>query len=144
MWFQKYDRQLLPGSPEVDELDAPDAAFDLLRHRVTMSAGWSNPKFGFGFDAHYFGARILPREEWPAQGSDRIKSYWQLDGYVQSDLTRWLPGKPARFRLSAQLRVNNLSNYEFPKYALDVSGSGVQPYGDWRGRTFSFSLNTEF
>jgi outer membrane receptor protein involved in Fe transport len=144
VWFQKYDRQLLPGSPEVDELNAPDAAFDLLRHRVTFSAGWANPKFGFGFDAHYLGARILPAAEWPAQGSDRIKSYWQLDGYVQADLTRWLPGRPGKFRLNAQLRVNNLSNYEFPKYVNDASGSGVQAYGDWRGRTYSFSTTLSF
>ena len=144
VWFQKYDRQLLPGGPRVDELNAPDAAFDLLRHRVTMSAGWSNPQFGFGLDVHYLGSRILPRTEWPAQGDDRIKSYWQFDGYVQSDLTRWLPGKPGRFRLNGQLRVNNLSNFAFPKYVNDASGSGVQAYGDWRGRTFSLSLNAEY
>jgi len=144
VWFQKYDRQLLPGTPEVDELNAPDTFVDLLKHRVTMSAGWANPKFGFGFDAHYLGSRILPQTQWTAQGSDRIKSYWQLDGYVQGDLTRFLPGKPARFKLSAQLRVNNLSNFAFPKYTLDGSGAGVQPYGDWRGRTFSLSLNAEY
>ncbi len=144
VWFQKYDRQLLPGGPVVNELTAPDAAFELLRHRVTMSAGWSNPNCGFGLDAHYLGSRILPEIERPAQGSDRIKSYWQLDAYVQSDLTRFLPRQPGKLRLGAQLRVNNLSNFEFPKYALDPSGSGLQPYGDWRGRTFSFSLNAEY
>ncbi len=144
VWFQKYDLQRQPGLPEVDELGAPDATLDILRHRVTFNAGWSNPRFGFGFDAHYLGSRLLPATEWPAQGSDRIKSYWQLDGYVQADLTSWLPRRPGKFRLNAQLRVNNLSNYEFPKYVNDASGSGVQPYGDWRGRTFSFSLTAGY
>ena len=53
--------------------------------------------------------------------------------------------RPHQVLLAArQLRVNNLSNFAFPKYANDASGSGVQPYGDWRGRTFSFSLNAEY
>lgn len=145
MWFQRYDLQLLPTLPVVDELGAPDGtAPGLLRHRVSFGAGWTGPRHGFGLDAHYFGERILPAVEWPGQGSDRIKPYWQLDAYVQADLTRWLPWKDERHRLQAQLRVNNLSGFDFPKYANDASGSGVQPYGDWRGRTWSLSLTATF
>ncbi len=145
VWFQRYDRQLFPNSPVVDELGAPDGASPgLLRHRLSFSAGWSGPVYGFGVDGHYLGPRILPVVEWPGQGSDRIKPYWQFDAYGQTDLTRWLRHKSDKFRLSAQLRINNLSGFAFPKYANDASGSGVQPYGDWRGRTYSFSLTASF
>ena len=145
VWFQRYDRQLFPNSSLVDELSAPDgAAFGLLRHRLSFGTAWSNKDFGFGVDGHYLSSRILPASEWPGQGSDRIKPYWQFDAYAQTDLTRWLPHRSDKFRFSAQLRVNNLSGFGFPKYANDASGSGVQPYGDWRGRTYSFSLTTSF
>jgi len=145
VWFQRYDRQLFPNSPVVDELSAPDgAAFGLLRHRLSFGTAWSNKNFGFGVDGHYLSSRILPAIEWPGQGSDRIKPYWQFDAYAQTDLTRWLPHRSDKFRLNAQLRVNNLSGFGFPKYANDASGSGVQPYGDWRGRTYSFSLTASF
>lgn len=145
VWFQRYDRQLLPTTPVVDQLGAPDGtAAGLLRHRLTVSAGWSNSNHGFGVDGHYLGARILPVSEWPAQGGKWIKSYWQLDAYAQTDLTSWLPGDPKKFRLSAQLRINNLSDFNFPKYANDVSGAGVQAYGDWRGRTYSLSAAVAF
>ena len=95
-------------------------------------------------DGHSLGARILPALEWPGQGSDQIKPYWQIDAYVQTDLTQWLPRRNEKFRLNAQLRVNNLSGFDFPKYVNDASGSGVQAYGDWRGRTYSFSLTASF
>ncbi len=145
VWFQRYDRQLFPNSSVVDELSAPDgAAFGLLRHRLSFGTAWSNKDFGFGVDGHYLSSRILPAIEWPGQGSDHIKPYWQFDAYAQTDLTRWLPRRSDKFRLNAQLRVNNLSGFGFPKYANDASGSGVQPYGDWRGRTYSFSLTTSF
>ena len=145
VWFQRYDRQVFANSPVVDELGAPDGtAPGLLRHRISFSAGWSGPAYGFGVDGHYLGARILPAVEWPGQGGDRIKPYWQFDAYAQTDLTHWFPRKFEKFRLNAQLRINNLSGFDFPKYANDSSGSGVQPYGDWRGRTYSFSLTASF
>jgi len=149
VWYQRYDHQLFATSPVVDELNEPDGfAPGLLRHRLSFGTAWSNPRYGFGIDAHYLSERILPRIEWPAQGSDHIKPYWQFDAFAQADLTPWLPGRHDgsrdKFRLTAQLRVNNLSNFEFPKYVNDASGAGVQPYGDWRGRTFSFSLTASF
>jgi hypothetical protein len=142
--FQRYDRQLLPGGPWVDELDAPQGPNAPLRDRVTFGAGWGNPVVGFGVDTHYLGSRQLPRIEQVAQGSDQIDAYWQIDAYAQTDLTRWIPYKSDRFGLTAQLRINNLSNFAFPKYVTNSSGAGVQPYGDWRGRTYSLSLTAEF
>jgi iron complex outermembrane receptor protein len=55
-----------------------------------------------------------------------------------------LPWKSSRFGLRGQLRVNNVLGADFPKYANDSSGAGVQAYGDWRGRTFSLSLTATF
>lgn len=145
VYFQRYDRQLFPSSPLVDELNTPDGtAPGLLRHRLSLGTAWSNKDYGFGLDGHYLSSRILPAIEWPGQGSDHIKPYWQFDAYAQTDLTRWLPRLSEKFRLSAQLRINNLSDFAFPKYVNDPSGAGVQPYGDWRGRTFSFSLTANF
>jgi hypothetical protein len=147
VWFQRYDRQLEPGGPMVDELEDPDTtSLDLLRHRVMFAAGWSNPRYGFGLETHYFGSRIVPEVERPVQGSAQIKPYWQMDAYVQSDVTQWLPKKHRsdRLRLSVQLRVNNLTNYEFPKYVNASSGTGRQAYGDWRGRVYSLSLTAGF
>jgi len=143
--FQRYDRQTLPNSPVVDELSSPEtSAAGLLRHRIVAGAGWTGARHGFGLDAHYYGARRLPLAERPGQGSDRIEPYWQLDAYASTDLTRWLPWKNDRHRLHGQIRVNNLSGFDFPKYVNDASGSGVQPYGDWRGRTYSLSLTASF
>jgi iron complex outermembrane receptor protein len=143
--FQRYDLQREPGGPVVDELDEPSGlANQLLRDRLTFGAGWSQPLYGFGVDAHYLGRRQLPEIQWAAQGSDHVKDYWQLDVYGQTDLTRWLPRRPDRLRLTAQLRINNLSGFDFPKYVNDPSGASVQPYGDWRGRTYSFSFAAEF
>lgn len=147
VWFQRYDQQFSSNLPEVDELNSPDAVgIDLLRHRLTFGAGWSNRNIGFGIDAHYFGSRRLPEKNWALQGSDRIKAYWQLDAYVRSELTRWLPRpwQSKRFKLQAQLRVNNLSNFEFPKYLGDALGTSLRPYGDWRGRVYSLSLNAAY
>jgi hypothetical protein len=42
------------------------------------------------------------------------------------------------------VRINNLFGAHLPKYANDPSGAGVQPYGDWRGRTYSLSLTATF
>ena len=143
VWFQRYDRQLFPNSPVVDELGAPDgAAAGLLRHRLSFGTAWSKKDYGFGVDGHYLSSRVLPAVEWIGQGSDHIKPYWQFDAYAQTDLTRWLPHRDDQFRLNAQLRINNLSGFDFPKYAND--STGVQPYGDWRGRTYSFSFTASF
>lgn len=145
VWFQHYERQLFSDSAAVDQLRNPDGtAAGLLRHRLTFGAAWSNPAWGFGVDGHYLGARTLPVSERPSQGGTHIKPYWQFDVFAQTDLTRWLPREPEKFRLSAQLRINNLSAFDFPKYANDVSGVGVQAYGDWRGRTYSLSVTASF
>jgi hypothetical protein len=52
--------------------------------------------------------------------------------------------KSRRYGLRGQLRVNNLSGFDFPRYVNDSAGAGVQPYGDWRGRTVSLSLTATF
>jgi outer membrane receptor protein involved in Fe transport len=145
VWFQRFDRQVFSDSPEVDELRRPDGAVSgLLRARANFGAGWNNRRFGFGLDGHYFDMRKLPERDWPGQGGDRIDSCWQVDAYLQSELGRWLPWKSSRVGLLAQLRVNNLFGPDFPKYAADPSGAGVQAYGDWRGRTYSVSLTASF
>ena len=145
MWFQRYVRQLGTTTPTVDQLGNPDGtAPGLLRHRFAFGAAWTGPTWGFGVDGHYLGERKLPVIEQAAQGGNRIRPYWQLDAFAQTDLTRWLPGDPTRYRLHAQLRVNNLSGFDYPKYAADPTGAGVQAYGDWRGRTYSLSVSAEF
>jgi len=145
VYFERYDRQLLATSPVVDELGRPDGtAPGLLRNRLNFGASWSDPRGGFGLDGHGFGRRILPEAEWPGQGSDHIASMLQFDAWLQADLRRWLPATDRRFGLRAQLRVNNLFDAAFPPYANDPSGAGVQPYGDWRGRTYSLSLTATF
>ena len=145
VYFQRYDRQLLATSPVVDELGRPDGtAPGLLRHRLNFGAGWTGRGGGLGLDGHYFGQRILPEGEWPGQGLDHIRDSWQFDAYLQADLQRWLPWPSQRCSLRGQLRVNNVFGAEFPKYVYDPSGAGVQPYGDWRGRTYSLSLTAAF
>lgn len=144
LYFARYDRQLLPTSPVVDELHSPDGgATGLLKYRGKFGGSWSNRDVGCGFDGHYFHSRILHPAEWSVQGSDRIRPYWQFDAFVQADLARWLPWTPDG-GLRAQLRVNNLFGFDFPKYVNDAAGAGVQAYGDWRGRVYSLSLTTTF
>lgn len=143
--FSRYDRELTPGAPPVDELGDPDGtATGLLRHRVNFGAGWSTPRFGFGIDGQYFDARRLPVSQWAAQGGSSIRPYWQFDTFLQGDLGRWLPWKGSRHGLRGQIRINNISGFAYPKYAGEGSGAGVQPYGDWRGRTYSVSLTATF
>jgi iron complex outermembrane receptor protein len=145
IYFERYDVQLLPNSPIVNELRHPDRSSPgLMRHRLNFGGEWSNGPFGFGCDGHYFHSRILPVADWTDQGRDRIRPHWQFDTFVQRDLTRWLPGKPNRFGLRAQLRVNNVLNAPPPKYVNDPSQTGVQVYGDWRGRVYSLSLTATF
>ena len=150
VYFQKFDRKLLPTDPARDELTDPTGtASTLLKYRASLAAGWSNRDFGFGLEAHYYHSRILPLLERASQGSDRIGRHYQIDAYLQGDLTRWLPGNASRksgrsrYGLNGQLRVNNIFAAPFPHYAYDTT-VGVQPYGDWRGRTYSLSLTATF
>ncbi len=141
--YQRYDVQLFPTSPAVDELGAPDGTISgLLRHRANFGGNWSNRDYGFGLDGHFFDSRILPAMERPFQGGDRIESQLQWDAFVHSDLGRWLPWRNSRFGLRGQLRVNNVFGPDFPHYAS--APTGVQPYGDWRGRTYSISVTATY
>jgi iron complex outermembrane recepter protein len=143
--FQKYERQVLPTSPVVDELASPDGtASGLMKYRAKWNVSWIGHRYGFGADGHYYHSRILPAPERPGQGSDRIARYWQYDIFVQTNLAHSIPWLSSLDQMTAQLRVNNLFNSPFPEYANDASGAGVQAYGDWRGRTFSLSLTTTF
>ncbi|HRG54883.1 MAG TPA: TonB-dependent receptor, partial [Lacunisphaera sp.] len=144
LYYQRYERQLFANSPVVDQLNHPDGTTPLLRYRGDFNASWSNRRYGFGLDGQYFHSRILPVIEQAAQGGDRIKLYWQFDAFAQVDLSPWLPWKNGHHGLRAQIRINNLSGFDYPKYVNDSSGAGVQPYGDWRGRTYSLSLTATF
>ncbi|HYP18091.1 MAG TPA: hypothetical protein VEQ65_12840, partial [Opitutus sp.] len=143
--FLRYDRQLLPSSSMVDQLRNPDGASPgLLRHRVNLGGGWSNRSYGFRMDGSFFDARRLPAAEWLVQGAREIEAYWQVDATLQKDLTRWVPWKSVRRGLQGQLRVNNVFNAGPPRYANEASGAGVQTYGDWRRKTYSFSVRATF
>jgi len=145
LYFQRYDRRLVPEAPLTDELDHPDSTASgqgLLKQRFNFGSSWSNSSIGFGVDGHYFSAHTLPMEDWVNQGSTQIKPYWQFDAFVQSDLGKWIPWKHSRYGLRGQLRVNNISGFDYPKYVNN--DSGVQPYGDWRGRTYSISVTATF
>jgi len=145
VWFERFDRQVFPDSPVVDELRLPDGWVNgLLQYRANFGAGWSNRDYGFGLDGHYFGSRALPAIEWPSQGGTQIDHCWQFDAFLQGDVGRWLPWKSSRFGLRGQVRVNDVFGAHLPNYANDPSGAGVQPYGDWRGRTYSVSLTATF
>jgi outer membrane receptor protein involved in Fe transport len=145
IYFQRYDLKVLPTSPTVDELRAPDGSTPgLLQQRTNFGSAWSNRNYGFGMDGQYFHARTLPEAEWAAQGSTQVDPYWQFDAYVQSDLGRWLPWKSSRYGVRGQLRVDNLFDSGPPRYADDPTGAGVQSYSDWRGRVYSVSLTVTF
>jgi iron complex outermembrane recepter protein len=143
--FQKYERQVLPGSPVIDELVSPDGtASGLMKYRAKWNLSWIGRRYGFGADSHNYHSRILPAPERPAQGSDRIARFWQYDFFVQTNLAHWIPCLSKLDQMTAQLRINNIFDTPFPEYANDASGAGVQAYGDWRGRTISLSLTTTF
>ena len=145
LWYQRYERRVLPSSPMVDELDAPSGSTNgLLRYRASVGANWSNDRFGFGLDGYYFHSRMLPETERIAQGTDQIDPYWQWDIYTQWELTSWLKLDPKKRRVRALLRINNVFDQAFPAYASNPTGAGVQPYGDWRGPTYSLSVTSEF
>jgi iron complex outermembrane recepter protein len=145
IYFERYSLELLPSSPPVDELSDPDGSITgVLRQRVNFGAGWSNHAFGFGLDGHYFHARVLPEDEWVAQGSDQVDPYWQYDAYLQGDIGRWLPWKSTHYGLRGQIRIDNIFGSGPPKYVNDPSGSGEQSYGDWRGKVYSVSVTLSF
>lgn len=145
LYYSRYERQLFANSPVVDQITRPDGTEPaLMRYRANLGASWSNRRFGFGLDGQYFHSRRLPVVERPSQGAAAIRPYWQLDAFVQADLGRWLPWTNPRHGLRAQLRVNNLTGFDYPRYANHGSGTGLQPYGDWRGRTYSVSVTAAF
>lgn len=145
LYFQRYKSRLAAGLPNIDQLRNPDGtAPGLLKYRSNFGASWSRRDYGFGIDGHYYHSRVLPVQTWPAQGHDRLRPLWQFDPFVQADLGRWLPWRDTRYGLRAQFRVNNVFSAPFPKYVWDSSGAGVQPYGDWRNRTYSLSLTATF
>jgi len=144
VYFHRFDREILPGDPVVDELRDPSGASGILQYRATFGGSWSTPQFGFGLDGQYFHSRRLPRREWSSQGARTIDPYWQADFYTQADLGHWLLPAESRYGLKGQLRINNVFKNNYPAYANGPSGSGVQPYGDWRGRTYSVSIKVDF
>ena len=145
VYFESYRRRILPNSPEVDELKHPDGTTpNLLRYRANLGAAWSNRTRTFGMDGHYFSSQVLPTNEWPDQRGDRVKPYWQFDGYARQELGQWLPWDGSKHSLRAQLRVDNVFGLNYPKYADQLTEAGIQPYGDWRGRTYSLSLTATY
>ncbi len=144
--YQRYERQVLPNSAVVDELNAPDGtAGGLLRDRASFGANWSNRTVGFGMDGRYYGPRLLPVVERTAQGHDSVSPFWQCDVYLQCELAQLFPRLIGVHRgLRAQVRVDNVFNSGLPRYANDPSGAGIQCYGDWRGRIYSLSLTATF
>lgn len=144
VYFHRFDREILPGDPIVDELRDPSGASGILRYRATFGGSWSTPNFGIGLDGQYYHSRRLPRREWSSQGARTIDPYWQADFYTQANFGHWLLPEDSRLGLKGQLRINNVFKNEYPSYSGGPSGSGVQPYGDWRGRTYSISLKAEF
>jgi hypothetical protein len=145
VYYQSYERQLLGNSGIIDELNHPDvASLELMRDRVNFGSEWTGKVNSFGLDAEYFGKRELPSFQWTQQQSRHIAPYFQIDAFAKTDLTRFLPWEQSRYKLSLQLRVNNVFSASFPKYIDDPSGSGLGAYGDWRGRVYSISLTATF
>lgn len=145
IYFQNFRSQLTPLAATVDQLGDPDGTTPgLLKYRAVFGATWTNRRYGLGFDGNYFHSRMLPVVERVNQGDKQIKPFWQFDVHAQADLAQWLPGGDRRYSLRAQLRVNNILGAEYPAYANDAAGAGVQPYGDWRGRTYSLTLTASF
>lgn len=145
VYFQKYQRQLFPTSPTIDELGEPEGSTSgLMRYRSNFGVSWTGRRGGFGLDGHYYSRRKLPAVEWPGQGSDHIRHYLQFDAFVETSLSRWLPRRTWDRDLTVQLRVNNVTASSFPGYAHDASGAGVQAYDDWRGRTYSLSVTATY
>jgi outer membrane receptor protein involved in Fe transport len=87
---------------------------------------------------------VLPVSERSVQPGGEIAPFWQFDAFAQAELGRWLPKKILPGGLRLQARVNNVFGRAFPAYVNGPSASGVQPYGDWRGRVYSLSLTAAF
>lgn len=144
VYFSRFERQILPGDSTTDELRDPSGATGILQYRATFGGSWSVPHFAFGLDGQYFHSRRLPQLQWVSQGARTIDPFWQADLYAQADLGHWLLPEDSHLGLKAQVRINNAFKNSYPAYAGEASGAGVQPYGDWRGRTISVSLKAEF
>lgn len=145
MYFQKFTRQIVADGSTFDEIRDPSgASASLLEYRATFGGGWSNRVLGLGFEGQYFHSQRLPRKKWIAQGARTIDPYWQADVFVQADMGHWLLPDDSRLGLTGQLRVNNVFNNGYPHDGNAIDRSGVRPYGDWRGRTYSLSLTAEF
>ncbi|MCF3652203.1 TonB-dependent receptor plug domain-containing protein [Synoicihabitans lomoniglobus] len=143
VYFERFDREIYPDDPKIDEIRDPSgSAAGLLEYRATFGGGWSNAHFAMGLDGQYFHSRRLPETEWAEQGARTIDPYWQTDFYTQADLGHWLLPADSRYGLKGQLRINNVFKNSYPYYGYVATG--VQPYGDWRGRTFSLSITAEF
>ena len=141
MYLQSFELQFLPNDPVVDQLNEPDGSVPgLLRHRTNLGIAWSNRTYGVGADSRYYHSRRLPANERELQGSASIDAHWQFDLYTHVDVRRLLRWPNSRFGLRAQLRVNNVFGPDFPSYWR----TGVSPYGDVRGRTYSLSVTTVF
>lgn len=145
VYFHKFDREIFPADPLIDELREPSgSAPGLLEYRATFGGSWSTALLALGMDGQYFHSRRLPRGEWASQGARTIDPYWQTDLYAQADLGHWLLPAESRMGLKGQIRINNIFKNSYPAYSREASGAGVQPYGDWRGRTLSLTLKAEF
>ena len=144
-WMQTYKQRTLPGQPLVNQLTRPDGSVSgLLPFRASWNAAWTGRKYGFGLEGHHYHSRKIPVAERPAQGSDSISGFSQLDVFAQTDLSKVWPRLARLHQVSAQMRINNVLDRSFPRYVNDPSGAGVQAYGDWRGRTYSFSVTVAF
>lgn len=144
-YFPRYEIKTFPDSPIVDHIRHPDGnGPPLLEHRLNFGGGWSNRRFGFGVDGHYYHSRRLDPRLWPFQHRRTIDPYFQFDAYVQADLTKWIPWSHPRFGLRGQLRVNNVFDAAPPFFGADSIRAGVQPYTDWRGQTYAFTLQATF
>ncbi|HEY3757385.1 MAG TPA: TonB-dependent receptor plug domain-containing protein [Opitutaceae bacterium] len=145
VYFQRFDVELVPHSPVIDELRDPDtASLDLVRHRINAGASWSNRHFGFGLEERYFAPRVIPLPQQLEQGSNHIGSFRPFDVYVKGNLHLWDRRDRRAPQLSAELRVNNVLNDPLPKFPTDPSSTGVEAYGDWRGQSYSFSVTVSY
>jgi iron complex outermembrane recepter protein len=145
LYFQDYTRVLFPNLPAVDELSSPDGtAPNLLRHRGKAGVNWSRRETTLGTDWRYYHSRVLPLQEWAAQGGrSNVGSHWEGDLFVQQGLRAWFP-RTGRWNLTVQLRLNNVFDRGFPAYGSDPANTGVQAYGDWRGRTYTLNVTAAF
>jgi iron complex outermembrane recepter protein len=93
--FQRYDVEVLPTSPPVDELNAPRTGSSPASSSSAdeFRGGLVEPRVRLRDRRALLPFRILPEDEWATQGSDEVDPYWQFDAYLQGDLGRWLPWK---------------------------------------------------